>query len=204
MTNDSVPCLKGIFQTLRPPSPSTLPSNLAFLGPFVKKLLKLTSVAMLMFPLWGVLGKRYAFLHLQDRKSSFAGSEEPEVSTWLGNCGAGHLNWLWVYPSMLLISIPLSQARETILGDSKWEWRSQLLCYLAESSGNVPPQMEQPWTILPSAKQRRFSGDKWENSKTAADNRSGNLNPWLHPSKPPRPHAAPEVSKVLSSAVKII
>lgn len=64
--------------------------------------------------------------------------------------------------------------------------------------------MEQPWTILPSAKQRRFSGDKWENSKTAADNRSVNLNLWLHPSKPPRPHAAREVSKVLSSAVKII
>lgn len=48
---DSVQCLKGIFQTLRLPSPSTLPSNLELLGPFVKKLLKLTSVAMLMFPL---------------------------------------------------------------------------------------------------------------------------------------------------------
>lgn len=107
---------------------------------------------------------------------------------------------------MLLVSILLSQARETILGDSKWEWRSQLLCYLAELRQCTSPD----GTALDHPPICQAEEVFWGQMRELQDSsrqqicESEPLNPWLHPSKPPRPHAAHKVSKVLSSAVKII
>lgn len=77
------------------PLQTLLPSNLEFLGLFVRKHLKLTSVAVLVILSLAVLGKDWAIsLHLQGRKSSFAGSKQPEVSSRVGDCGARHVKWL--------------------------------------------------------------------------------------------------------------
>lgn len=132
---------------------SILPFNLWSLGPFVRKCLRLTRVAALMFPLISCSGEGLPSVSWQETPPGWV---EVNSQRWAPGWRIVELG-IWsgskLIPIRFLLPSSSSQARETVPRDCEWEWRSQLL---VNSLRQCSSQLGVALDILPSLNQRRF------------------------------------------------